>query len=262
VVEPHVESLTYTLAAGVDTSYAETAPAIEIDHDAFSARLDTEVLTVTPKEHFTSEAEARAVVDPFLRAWEVRAALESGRPEFRFSFSGSVTMNRAPPAGTRALAVSDTASVSDSMHAHVTRSTYPAPPKAPFEVSPEVAMLHARWEQYTLRGDTLLAMSYFCLTLIEEAFGGDRSGSAKREYAANALGIDNKVLDKLGELTAKGDPTMARKFSLKYEPLRAEETAWVEPTIRKLILRVGVVAALGCAPGLPDIGFADLPPLA
>ncbi|HWO93951.1 MAG TPA: hypothetical protein VNL92_04240, partial [Dehalococcoidia bacterium] len=80
--DPHLESLTYTLVPGADTSYRDEAEPVTIETDDFTARLERGALNVTMKDHHSSEDSARAIVDPYLRAWETVEALESGRPEF------------------------------------------------------------------------------------------------------------------------------------------------------------------------------------
>ena len=260
--DPHVESLSYTLIPGADTSYREDAEPVSIQTSEFSGHLEGGTLTITMTQHHAREDSACALVDPYLRAWETVAALESGRSEFTFEFAGSHIIDRQPDTneagGTvHAVAVSDVIRITSSVNAHVTRGSYPEPPSRLFAVAPAVDMLVARWRLAADGRDTLLAAAYFCLTAIEFFYG-----KGNRSRAAASLGVSANVLQTLGRLTAGGgDPTIARTFDPAASPLSPEETTWIERTIRELILRAGEVAARGGASTLSQLTLAHLPPL-
>jgi len=57
---------------------------IEGETASFHYKLDACVLSVKPRVIFPSRAEARLVVDPFLRAWELDFALDHGRRDLQF----------------------------------------------------------------------------------------------------------------------------------------------------------------------------------
>jgi hypothetical protein len=63
--DPHVESLTYKFEAEEGTSY-QGAETREWDLPDFHLRLSEELLTVTMKQHFPSEEDARKAVKRFL----------------------------------------------------------------------------------------------------------------------------------------------------------------------------------------------------
>jgi hypothetical protein len=85
----HVETLRYTLVPREGVTYRDGVPAIERDLGRFSVRLAAGELTVTMRDHFESTADAQAAVDPYPRAWQAFAALETNRPEFEFKYTGA-----------------------------------------------------------------------------------------------------------------------------------------------------------------------------
>ena len=96
-------------------------------------------------------------------------------------------------------------------------------------------------------------MAYFCLTVLEADAGGRRKAAVKHS-------IHELVLGKLGELTSdRGDRSTARKMSkVPVRPLSGGEIAWIEETIKRIILRMGDQRPLA---ELPKIMMTDLPPL-
>ncbi len=80
--------------------------------------------------------------------------------------------------------------------------------------------------------EPLASMAYFCLTLLENRYGG-------RTAASKALVVDEAVLGKLGNLsTNRGDVSTARKITGDLTPFGAADTQWLEAAIRALIRRV------------------------
>ena len=252
----HVEALSYTLVTEEYVSFAEDAARVTLTTADFEAALDHGSLTVRMRSHFTEERQARIIVEPHLRAWEAHAALQAGRPEFRFRFASSHLIDRSSPPGTHSVKVASTIELAGSLTAHTTRHTYPEPPTPPMVVTPEVEMLLARWGLYARGGDTLLDTAYFCLTVFEHSIA-----AGTRSKAAARLGVSRNILSTLGTLTAHGDPHTARKFTGRERPLTGGETAWVEAALRALIRRAAEVAAAGTPDALPPLTMHDLPAL-
>jgi hypothetical protein len=98
-------------------------------------------------------------------------------------------------------------------------------------------------------------MAYFCLTVVESAAGGRN----RRTNAAKTFGISQNVLDKLGDLTTnRGDREIARKAHLNLQPVKGAERAWIEATIKQLILRLCDGPQRSHR---KQLTMADLPPL-
>ena len=53
---------------------------------AFEARLEGDLLTVRMTQRFASLDEARAIVDPFVRAWELTTDLRPSGGRVRFKY--------------------------------------------------------------------------------------------------------------------------------------------------------------------------------
>jgi len=95
---------------------------------------------------------------------------------------------------------------------HVTRKTYPDPPKG-FHLTPDAESILLRFRGYQDGREPLLSLAYFCLTVVLSAAGG-------LSNAAKAFGIAKSVLRKFGELTSnRGDLTTARKARATKHPL-------------------------------------------
>jgi hypothetical protein len=85
-------------------------------------------------------------------------------------------------------------------------------------------------------------------------FGGT---AKKRRKTAKALAVDEAVLDRLSALTARWDPSVARKVGGDQTPLTSAEMTWMAQAVVRLVFtRVGEVPA--GAP-LAQIAFTDLP---
>jgi hypothetical protein len=249
-----VESLSYALDTPPDQSFAEDAAPVTLETGDFEARLAAGTLTVTMKADTASEAEARDLVEPYLKAWELDVDLRYGRPLLRFRFTGSQIVNRAAPAGTHDFRISSAVEMSDALALRVTRAAYPQPPATALVVTPEVEILRDRWDRYARGGDRLLGMAYYCLTLVEIAYG-----DGNRAVAANALRISRNVLSTLGRITGRAGVTHGRKFSPTDQSLTPEEDAWVKAAVAAIIRRAAEVAAVDDPESLPILNLDDLP---
>ena len=124
--------------------------------------------------------------------------------------------------------------VRGAAEAHVVgMSHYPAPAKH-FVLTPNAESLWLRYVGFLEGREPLLSMAYFCLTVLESASGS--RGAASKRYR-----ISEKVLRKLGELTAtRGDRLSARKATARpQQSLSGAESAWIQSVVKALILRAG-----------------------
>jgi hypothetical protein len=138
--------------------------------------------------------------------------------------------------------------------AHIMRRKYPDPPMG-FHLTPDAESILLRFRSYQDGREPLLSMAYFCSTVVESA----ASGRNRRAKGAKAFGIAENVLDKLGELTSnRGDRTVARKAHSNLQPLTGAERAWIEATIKQLILRLCDGPQRSQR---KQLTMADLPPL-
>lgn len=254
--DPHVERLLFTIGSDERTAYENPEPlTFENPLGHFSTR-DGQLL-VEPADHFADEAAARSIIEPFLRGWEIETDLDLNPGTIRFKFLTAELVDRDPPPPGADLSIqlrgellSITGGIVKTL---ITYRTYPPPPSA-FEATVDVVYAHARWLDYRAGREPLQGTGYFVLTLIQAAAG-------TRKDAAKVFQIDDKVLDKLGELTStKGDPRTARKVPRGglYQPLTGAEPAWLEQAVRKVIKRLGEHASRAT---LTMITLDDLPKL-
>ena len=122
---------------------------------------------------------------------------------------------------------------------------------------PDVATMYSRLSGYYNSREPLPSMAYFCLTVIERPFSGNR---AERRAATGAhYRIDKAVLDEIGGLSSiKGGAGSARKAGAAHTELSPQESRFLEAAIKKLIRRAAEVAQ-GPGRAFPTITLADLP---
>lgn len=259
MIDPHVEKLYYKVVTKQYTDYDKAAP-LEEESDDFMMTLQGDKAGFVMKKHFSTEQEARAVVDEYIKRWEILIGIEHGPDELKLIFETSDIIDRAPTPESKGglvihvksglLAVTGLDAI-----VHISRSKYPPLPKQ-FSLSPDVETMYVRYKAYREGRETLLAMAYMCLTVLETSAGG-------REQAATRYHIDKRVLNKLGELsTQRGTKEEARKVPQngQFKPLSGTERTWIETVIKLLIRRAGEWAydPTAC---LKKIRMADLPPL-
>jgi hypothetical protein len=227
---------------------------LEFETEDARFRLAVGELTCEMKTHFSTAEDARTVVEPILRAWETDADLRLTRGELRFKFDGAEIIDRSPtPSGVvRAMAIGvGAASATGTVFVHVTRGQYPDPPSS-FRLNPDAQSILDRFCGYLDGHEPLLAMAYFCVTVLEQNAGG----RSRRSRASARYRIDKKVLDTMGTLTSKhGDHLSARKASATH-PLTGSESAWLEAAVKKLIWQLGTPEA-----ARSSITMSDLPAL-
>jgi len=222
-------------------------------------RLADGVATFEMVGHHPREETARECVESYLRAWEIDAALRVGCAQIAFEFDRADVIDRDPPPPGTVQVVCPRPVVLTlklpTVTLHFTQSWYPEPPRA-FVVSPDVETMWGRYEAYLEGRESLAAMAYSCLDLLQTSAGG-------QEKAAKQYGISRQVLSQLGRLTSEvGDERTARKFKRlrQRRPHTGAERAWIEAAVKALTLRAGEWAF---DPGAsrPQITMSDLPKL-
>jgi hypothetical protein len=99
VSDPHVVALHYRVVVGRHCDFDQALP-LKHEEVAFALTVAGTAATFTMKEHFASESEARAVVQPFVDAWNMTSGLQRGPGEFHLQYDRAEVMDRAPaPAG-------------------------------------------------------------------------------------------------------------------------------------------------------------------
>ncbi len=256
VRDPHVQKLHYEVGSGDGISYRDPSPVVFPNHLGDFELRDGK-LSITPTEHFADEDDARQAIEPFLRAWEIEADLNSNVGMIRFKFAQAELIDRdpPPPGASQVFQVKAALTVELSCRAsvHLTCSKYPEPPKA-FRTTSEVELGYRRWISFRAGKEPLQSLAYFVLTLLESSAGS-------RREASQVFQIDFPVLSTIGRLSStKGDGTTARKVGpgTPLQELSGAEKHWLEQTVRRIIHRLGEHAS--GAP-LTPITLSDLPAL-
>lgn len=258
--DPHVVSLTYQMKVGSSIRF-NSPPALERDYDAFHFRLDAGTLVMTMKTHFATSDDARLMVEPILRAWEIGTGLTCGPDAMSFSFATAEIIDRSPPPpGSVSFGVSPGhfgiafgGSVGDIM----TYSKYLEPPSN-FSATEDVQVMWFRWTQYLAGKEPLLSMAYAVLSLLEGTTG-QKHGA--RVAVCAKYSIDQAVRENLGGLVSeKGSPHEARKldFGATQQPLTYAEKRWIEAVVKALIRRKAEYDADPTA-ALASITLSDFP---
>lgn len=262
--DPHVVSLRYRLADVSSRQYV--SPAIfECETDAFFLYLASGVLTTRMKGHHSTVESARAVVEPYLRAWEISAGLRCGPNAFLLLFDPPAEIVDRNPTPKQedgvytAVANLVVGAATLKATAILVQREYPSPPKC-FAATPDVQTMWFRYGLYYEGKEPLLSMAYACLTLLEGSTG---AASGFRTAVCKKYFIDQAVRDKLGDIVSeRGDPTEARKLgnAATMTPLTKQEKQWVEDVIKAFIRRKAEYDADSTSP-LVQITMADFIPL-
>lgn len=256
--DPFVANLTYDLKLSNDLEFLEpTAETAELQ--GFSLKLEDGILTVTMKDAFSTEAEARNFVEPYLRSWELDIFFDEGRKKFWFEFSRSEIIDREPDEanGSKDIyaGVGEFVIAGHSITATVTKRRYPHF-QSRLKYSPGVRSLVNRFEGYLRGSEPLLGMAYFCFSLLQQSADGRKKMSSK--YT-----ISTDVLDHFGKLTSEhGDESQARKIdsSATLRPLDGRQTEWVIQATKAFIRRKAEYD-FDSSCTYPLIDFNSLPPL-
>lgn len=255
--DPHVVALHYAVKPGEGITY-DNPPPLSIAQTEFQLELRDDHCIATMLVHCPTDQAARLLVKPFLKAWEIETALNSGgRPQLQYQFERAEVIDRnplsfgsPPTAGATGTAAGHSTATAVG---HGIRHLYPSPPQ--LRINADLETLWFRYSLYRDRRDSLIGASYFCYTYFKIRNGGEVK-------AARTFSISRKVLKKLSYLLNRvGDQTTARKMddTIEWRPHTQRELDWIDAAVRALIRRVGEHTA--GAP-LRQITMPDLPPLA
>ena len=246
--DPHVVALIYSIEHDNTVRYDDALP-IEKKDPEFSINAKDKRVRLELKTHYATEDAALKAIGPYIRSWELEAALE-GRPGqfgLRFQRSEIIDRNPSPPTpgkiNVNAFPITFRFDVPNTVS--VTKTSpkpYPSPPPSELKLDPDdpdvLTMFH-RYQGYLEHREKLPAMAYFCLTILEKYL------CRGRPKAAAKYGIDLEVLKEVGNLTAnKGGPAAARKAQKEGigNPLTMEEIRFLTQAVKAMIRRVAEVA--------------------
>jgi hypothetical protein len=233
---PFVEELYYNLKLSDDISY-DNPPDIIEDFGDFKLTLAKGNVVIQMSSDCSNVEQARILVEPHLRAWELDNFLKMGKMELWFEFVDSKIVDRNPPTSDGSINLYvhniEQLQIIDEITIHVIRKNYPSPPRN-ILYSPDVDSMLKRYEGFLKGKEPLLSMAYFCLSLIQSKANG-------RKNAAHKYFLDIKVLNLMGNLTSeRGDMKEARKLdkTSTLRKLTESEQNWVRETIKIFIRRI------------------------
>lgn len=231
--DPHVVTLVHRVKHDASVKYDKAKP-LEHDTPAFTVRVCDGRARFEMKAHFATAEAAREAVEPFIRAWEVIAALDRGPGEFELAFENVEIVDRKPIAGALHVESGTILLLGSSVSFVVGRGRYPDPPRG-ITVNADVEDMLRRYARFRDARDELADMAYFCLTVLEDNAGG-------RAAAATKFKVAQKVLSTLGRLTDQKGGTGARKGKGRRQDFTAAESKWLDEAVKKLIRRSAEVA--------------------
>jgi hypothetical protein len=209
------------------------------------------MLAVTMKIHCPTVDDAKAHIEPILRAWEIHAGIPQSMPVFRFVFETTTFVDLNPIAGFatgHAVVTCSAIGLSEIVKSTITRKTYPPMPND-FVDSDLLEALWSRFCRVTEKREPLLSMAYWALTKLEVEW--------RTREAAAALNIASPILNTLGTLVSEhGDNRTARKANVG-RPLTDAQETWVRECLKMLMRRVAHPTPLT----VPMLSMTDLPAL-
>ncbi len=198
--DPHVVALIYNVDHGDSVIYDEAEPLFQ-EEKGVRLEVKDKKAWFYLKDHYATEADARKVIEEYIRNWEFNACLQGGPDYFKLKFERAQIEDRNPPPRTPGVvALAATASfgclrVSASLTVTNKVSRYPSPP-SDVTITPDVQKMYDRYMAHRRSREPLAGTAYFCLTLVEHLGNG-------RPAAAEYFQISRNVLDKIGELSTE-----------------------------------------------------------
>ena len=263
--DPHVKAIHYFIEHDDSVDYRNVA-AVVYEDELFRVKADKAEVIFEPKKHYGTEEEARRAVEGFVRRWEFEAALHVGSRAFKLIYARVDIVDRKPPPLPQGVVRADPVAFHFRVSQPRVRVTkmvpeYPAlPPVQALEPDdPNASVMLSRLDLYRQGRDPLGDMANFCLTVLEysalQLAGGKGS---KRKMAANYYQIEEKVLDRVGELSSTKGGSVARKAEGRTDPFTKEETRFLESAATAFTRRAAEKAA-DPSGKLPLTTMADLP---
>ncbi len=263
--DPHVTSLQYWVNHDDSVDYADALP-MEHENELFHIRVSGRQVTVRPKSHYASEAEAKAAIENFIRHWEFEAALESGSSSFALGYSGADVIDRNPiPPPPGVVQLSTTARAGHptvGMRLRESRRFYPSPPSGRLLDPDErhVQAMLSQLDRYHQGRSTLASMAYFCLTTLEGSVPKSNGKANKDKLTRDHYAISRRVLEQVRRLSSEKGGYEARKGIGLDKDFTKDERSFLVAAVQALIRRTAERAANPTEP-LPKITMAGLPQL-
>lgn len=207
---------------------------LQYDNTAFSLQVERGIAVFAPHIDLSSAEIAERHIDDFLRSWEADLLFQTAaiRRHLRFERL-QMRSGYGKYAGLHGV-INVVGPQAEANH----RRQFPWRHHS-FADDPLVGAMIDRYQAYREGKELLPVLGYFCLSALERVAGS-------RDAFCRQYRIDRAVRDRFGDLTsAVGTFHSARKIDRTHNlrELTAEETFWLEATLRAIIYRAGEVAA-------------------
>jgi hypothetical protein len=184
-------------------------------------------LVATPRFVEASAANVRASIEPLLAGWATHIDLVE-QMAVRFAYRGAWVRDE----GGQEVLAEYSIEGGDSIRVYQPAREAPAPPPRWLTAEPElVRLLRGQWREVRDGSAKILDRAYFCLTAIENAYGG-------RKQAADRLLASRALLSGIAVLAASPDQEHARKLTGSGPAeFSAENREWLMAAMPRLIYR-------------------------
>ena len=231
----HAATLYYRVHHGETINYSG-AKAVSLCNPEFDVEVNDMTVRFDLKQPCTTEAEARQIVEPFIRDWEFSAGILRQPGDFELEFVRAEILDRQRGPGAKTLSVSSSlGSLASSATLKLYPLRYPDPPSGIDSGHPDAQILYQRYKGYREGREPLPTFANFCLSVIEWSVG---PGKGLRKKAARQYRIDSKVLGTIGMLCADKGGSHARKGEGVSRPFSQKERQFLERAIVPMIRRV------------------------
>jgi hypothetical protein len=188
-------------------------------------------LIARPQFAEPSVPHVRSIIEPLLAGWATHLDLTENTA-IRFSYRGAWTCAQSSNEDLVEYRIEG----GDSFKVYRPLREAPAPPPDWLDAEPEmVRLLRDQWRAVRDGNAKLLDRAYFCLTAIEDAYGG-------RSAAASQLQVSGGLLSRIGQLAASPDRKHARKLTGRGPTeISADDRDWLNKALPRLIYRCAEV---------------------
>ena len=238
--DPHIVALLYEITHDETVDYTD-AQSVEHEEELFCIQIEDKRVRLEMKEHYATEVDARRVVEPYIRSWELDASLcgQPGQFSLRFVRPEIRDRNPTPGALTAIATLGIAVGVTSPVIVAPALKSYPKPPSgivlAPGD--PDVLTMLNRFEGYLNNREPLPSMAYFCYTMLTKYLSEGPTDTV------NKYGIGMNVLTKVRTLAStKGGRAAARKMEGIGEELDPSEVIFLKEAVKVMIRRVAELA--------------------
>ena len=132
--DPHVKAIHYFIKHDDSVSYQDVSPLVYED-ELFRVKADKDKVVFEPKNHYTTEEDARSAVEGLVRRWDFEAALRTGSARFKLIYARVDIIDRNPDRNPPPPGVIPVSAIFHSrggkIQARVTKvvAEYPCPPQ-------------------------------------------------------------------------------------------------------------------------------------